>query len=136
MLLFISCLISVDLRPESCIEQQGKELTEVAPAEDLMREHGVLNRILLIYEECIRRIENNEQYPQDVLRQAAQIVRTFIEDYHEKNEENYIFPVFEKAKKCSRLTKNLRHQHNVGRKITDTIISLTQSPKTTKNKKR
>ena len=29
---------------------------EVSPAEDLMREHGVLNRILLVYEECVRRL--------------------------------------------------------------------------------
>ena len=30
----------------------------VATNEDLMREHGVLNRILLIYEEAIRRIQS------------------------------------------------------------------------------
>ena len=30
---------------------------EVTPPEDLMREHGVLNRILLIYDEHIRRLD-------------------------------------------------------------------------------
>ena len=30
---------------------------DVSAVEDLMREHGVLRRILLVYEECLRRIE-------------------------------------------------------------------------------
>lgn len=30
---------------------------DVAPAEDLMREHGVLNRVLLVYDEAARRLE-------------------------------------------------------------------------------
>src|ERR1700758_346024 len=35
----------------------AREEEEVAPAEDLMREHGVLNRVLLIYEEALRRLD-------------------------------------------------------------------------------
>jgi hypothetical protein len=35
-------------------EEHGGE--EVAPAEDLMREHGVLNRVLLVYDEFLRRL--------------------------------------------------------------------------------
>ncbi len=39
-------------------EQEKKEEEgEVTPAEDLMREHGALNRILLIYDEAITRID-------------------------------------------------------------------------------
>ena len=34
-----------------------KEELEVSPGEDLMREHGVLNRVLLIYEEISRRLD-------------------------------------------------------------------------------
>ena len=36
-------------------KEEGEE--EVSPAEDLMREHGVLKRVLLIYGEAIRRID-------------------------------------------------------------------------------
>jgi hypothetical protein len=36
---------------------------EVSPSEDLMREHGVLKRVLLIYGESIRRIEGDEDLP-------------------------------------------------------------------------
>ena len=32
-------------------KEKGRETEEISPAEDLMREHGLLNRILLIYEE-------------------------------------------------------------------------------------
>ena len=30
---------------------------DIGPAEDLMREHGVLNRMLLVDEECVRRLK-------------------------------------------------------------------------------
>ncbi|EUA34173.1 hypothetical protein I552_4956 [Mycobacterium xenopi 3993] len=35
----------------------------VTPPEDLMREHGVLKRVLLIYREAIRRLEAGEPIP-------------------------------------------------------------------------
>ena len=38
-------------------KEEEKENEEVSPPEDLMREHGVLKRILLIYSEVIRRID-------------------------------------------------------------------------------
>src|SRR5262245_48563940 len=60
---------------------------EVSPAEDLMREHGVLKRVLLVYEEAIRRIDAKQDVPPDTVKDAAGIVRAFIEDYHEKLEE-------------------------------------------------
>ena len=40
-------------------KEEEKENEEVSPPEDLMREHGVLKRILLIYGEAIRRIDGN-----------------------------------------------------------------------------
>src|SRR2546423_12981692 len=39
--------------------------------EDLMREHGVLRRALLVYEEASRRLSRNEQLPVQALREAA-----------------------------------------------------------------
>ena len=43
-------------------------------------------------------------------------MRKFVEDYHEKLEENFIFPEFEKKKKLVDLVKVLREQHQAGRK--------------------
>ena len=41
-------------------EQEKEEEEEVSPPEDLMREHGILKRVLLVYEEAIRRIDTNQ----------------------------------------------------------------------------
>jgi hypothetical protein len=52
---------------------------EVGPTEDLMREHDVLDRILLIYEESIRRLHGSgAPFQADVLVNAANIVRSGI----------------------------------------------------------
>jgi len=96
----------------------------VSPAEDLMREHGVLNRILLIYDNCRSHLVNNEQFDMEVLNNSAQIIRTFIEDYHEKLEEDFLFPRFEKANLLTDLLQVLRKQHKAGRILTDQIVQF------------
>src|SRR5205085_3529255 len=95
---------------------------EVAAAEDLMREHGVLNRVLLIYEEGLRRLRAKEDVTPDVFHKSATLVRKFVEDYHEKLEENFIFPEFEQQKKLVDLVKFLREQHQAGRRVTEVIL--------------
>lgn len=100
---------------------------EISPMEDLMREHGLLDRILLIYQEIIDRTERNEAIPVKDLSDAASIVRDFVENYHEKLEEDYIFPRFEKAgagDELSGLARTLRQQHQDGRMLTDRIMKL------------
>jgi hemerythrin-like domain-containing protein len=104
--------------------QAKKEEEDVAPPEDLMREHGVLKRVLLVYGEAIRRIDARQELPPDPLRDASRIIRTFIEDYHEKLEEDYLFPRFEKAARLTDLTKVLRAQHQAGRHLTERITQL------------
>src|SRR5947207_11159372 len=71
----------------------------VTAPEDLMKEHGVLNRCLLIYEEAIRRIRVKQEVHPEVFNHTAALIRKFVEEYHEQNEEKFIFPVFKKAKK-------------------------------------
>ena len=99
-------------------------IADVTPPEDLMREHGVLNRVLLIYEEGLRRIHAKENAEPATLAGAAKIIQTFIEDYHEKQEEDFLFPRFEKAGKLVDLVKVLREQHQAGRRLTTEIIGL------------
>jgi hemerythrin-like domain-containing protein len=96
----------------------------VTAPEDLMKEHGVLNRCLLIYEEAIRRLRNEEEVAPDVFNHTAELIRTFVEEYHEKNEETYIFPVFEKHNKLVELVQTLKSQHIAGRKVTARILAL------------
>jgi hemerythrin-like domain-containing protein len=102
--------------------ETNSKVEEVSPVEDLMREHGVLDRILLIYDEVLwRRLPSGTEFPPDVLSKAADLVRRFIEDYHEKLEEDYVFPRFEQAGKLTDLVQVLRTQHEAGRRLTDAI---------------
>jgi hemerythrin-like domain-containing protein len=105
----------------SCKE---KDEEGVSPSEDLMREHGLLNRILLIYDFMRMRLANNEQFDQTALLNSAQIIRYFIEDYHEKLEEDFLFPRFEKANLLTELVQVLRSQHKAGRILTDRIMEF------------
>jgi len=111
---------------ESASREPGEE--EVAPNEDLMREHGVLRRLLLVYEEVSRRAAAGI-LTQVQLASASGLIRRFIENYHEKLEEDYVFPVFEKAGRLTDLTSVLRTQHKAGRVITDRLQSPTTSEK-------
>lgn len=99
----------------------------VGPGEDLMREHGVLNRILLIYDEGVRRIGTHQAFAPDALHGAAAIIKRFLEDYHEKLEEDHLFPRFEKAGKLADLVGVLRKQHQAGRQLTAGILEGTAS---------
>lgn len=78
-------------------EEKEGEGQKVSPPEDLMQEHGLLNRILLIYDTCRTRLESKTAFPKETISNAANIIRTFVEDYHEKQEEQYLFPRFQKA---------------------------------------
>jgi hemerythrin-like domain-containing protein len=102
----------------------AKQDEDMSPMEDLMREHGLLERLLLIYDEVLRRLSTPTELPADVLMTAAGIVRRFVEDYHEKLEEDFVFPRFEKAGKLVDLVAVLRTQHQRGRGLTDQIMSL------------
>ncbi len=122
-LLFASCGRSSPSGPEQ-MGGSAKGEEEVSPAEDLMREHGVLDRILLIYEEGLRRLDSRQDFDPVVLAQSAQVVRRFIEDYHEKLEEDHLFTRFEKAAQLVELVTVLREQHQAGRRITDQVQHL------------
>jgi len=100
---------------------------KVSPPEDLMQEHGLLNRVLLIYDACKIQLINKKDFQNDALLNAAQIIRSFVEDYHERQEENYLFPRFEKANQLTDLVAALRQQHKVGRIVTDQIMQLSKA---------
>jgi hemerythrin-like domain-containing protein len=116
-----------------CKEEKEHEEKEVSPPEDLMQEHGLLNRILLIYDHTKTNLVNKQSIDITALASAAGIVRTFVEDYHEKQEENYLFPRFKKANQLADLVNVLLQQHQAGRSITDQIIQITKGATRTDN---
>jgi hemerythrin-like domain-containing protein len=105
-------------------DRKQDEDEDVSPAEDLMREHGVLKRVLLIYRDVIDRIDAKRDFPPAVVLSSAKLIRSFVEDYHEKLEEDYLFPRFRKANRLVDLVDVLNTQHQKGRVVTDRTIQL------------
>jgi hemerythrin-like domain-containing protein len=102
----------------------AKENEDVGPVEDLMREHGVLRRVFGVYRELGNRLQNRRDFPADVLINAALLVRRFVEDYHERLEEERVFPRFKKGQPLNDLTDVLTTQHARGRELTDAILGF------------
>jgi hemerythrin-like domain-containing protein len=112
-------------RAREADEEAGE--AEVTPGEDLMQEHGLIERILLLYDEGARRIEGGEALDLAVLASAAGIVRRFVEDYHERLEEELVFPRLEAAGRELALVGVLRDQHQRGRERTDQLMRMVQA---------
>lgn len=102
------------------------EEKEVGAVEDLMREHGVLRRALLIYSETAIKLRGNTAVDPKPIQMTAQLFRGFGEDYHEKKlEEAHIFPAVAKAGgPAAGLVDTLKQQHDRGREITDYILAV------------
>jgi hemerythrin-like domain-containing protein len=105
-------------------KEQDKE-EEVTPTEDLMREHGVLKRVLLLYDEVRRRIAAGADFPPETVTGGARIIRSFIEEYHEQLEEKHLFPRFRSRHTLVDLVDVLEEQHKAGRRVTERILTLT-----------
>ena len=115
-------------------QKKQPDAKEVTAVEDLMREHGILRRALLVYGETALRLRKNaSDVSPEALKKTATLFRDFGEDYHEKKlEEAYLFPrIKEKAAgtEAAKYVDTLIQQHNRGREITDYIISVTNASK-------
>jgi hemerythrin-like domain-containing protein len=127
LIVTLSGVAGISLLPGCKNKEEKGEGQKVSPPEDLMQEHGLLNRILLIYDSCKMHLINKTSFPKEALGNAASIIRIFVEDYHEKQEENYLFPRFQKANQLTDLVNILLQQHNAGRRLTDQIMQLSRS---------
>jgi hemerythrin-like domain-containing protein len=97
---------------------------DVSATEDLMREHGVLRRILVVYRGVAGQLRTApERLDAAALGQAAALFKTFGEDYHERKlEEQHIFPRLKSAGgEAASLVPTLLAQHDRGREITGFI---------------
>src|SRR5205085_2698792 len=115
------------LPDQAAAEEKGvgeRRKEDVTPPEDLMREHGVLDRVLLLYEAGIRKFALNEDFDPGLILQSAEVIRDFINNYHEKSEETHVFPRFKKAGQMGELVDVLLRQHEAGRNLTQTIMRL------------
>jgi hemerythrin-like domain-containing protein len=91
-----------------------------------MREHGVLKRVLLIYEDIVRRLIGEKPFDPrvlpSVLYSTASIVHHFIENYHQQLEEDYVFPLFLQAGEHVNMVHVLLNQHQAAKKITNQLL--------------
>ncbi len=100
---------------------------EVSATEDLMREHGILRRTLIVYAELSSSLRTLSGTVDPIaLADAAKLFREFGEDYHEHTlEEQYVFPEVRKAGGPNeKLVEILLHQHQRGREITDYVYRV------------
>jgi hemerythrin-like domain-containing protein len=99
---------------------------EVSAVEDLMREHGALRRVLVIYREAAAMLRSNGAAPDlAALSDATALFQTFGEAYHERElEEAHIFPTVRRAGgTAADLVGVLLTQHERGRGMTTLIRS-------------
>lgn len=107
---------------------QPDQEPEVTATEDLMREHGVIRRALLVYFESVPKFRKDASaIDASALHQTAQLFRTFGEDYHERLlEEQHIFPLIRKqGRELERYADILTAQHARGREVTDYVLAVT-----------
>jgi hemerythrin-like domain-containing protein len=110
----------------ACLRGPNEETKawEIPPTEDLMREHGVLRRIMLVYDEIAKRLKQGVEFPLPVLAAANDLIRRFVQDYHETNEQFHVFNWFGNTGKMVELVAILYQQHLAGRKLIDRVTLL------------
>jgi hemerythrin-like domain-containing protein len=99
---------------------------EVTANEDLMRDHGVLRRALLVFRATAVRLRAEPvTVPASALIKTAKLFRQFGGDYHERVEEKLIFPTVRKLKNPAAAYPDvLQQQHDRGRELTDYVVRV------------
>ncbi|HEY5961398.1 MAG TPA: hemerythrin domain-containing protein [Polyangiaceae bacterium] len=133
---FLRQLAAVGLTAVGCTRHapgEQRDEAEVTPGEDLMQEHGLIERLLLIYDEAAHRIESNVPVDSSVILRSAGIMRRFVEEYHEQLEEQHIFPRLQRAQRELALVGVLLAQHRRGRELTEEITRRAAAPDAASN---
>ncbi len=105
--------------------QLRRDEAQPTPGEDLMREHGLLIRILLIYRYLAGDFQSSGLIPALHLHDAALIIHDYIEAFHEALEEGYVFPRLRQAGQLDSTVSTLLLQHARGRELTQLILADT-----------
>jgi hemerythrin-like domain-containing protein len=119
----------VSLPASASVAALGPTEADVSATEDLMREHGVIRRVLVVYRLSAQQLRAKPAaVPLPALHRAAELMRTFAEEYHEKQlEEAQLFPALKKAGGAAAAEiDTLLIQHERGREITDYLLAVTK----------
>jgi len=93
------------------------------PGEDLMTEHGLLLRVLLIYRRLMASQASGLPVQASHAHDAALIIHDYIEAFHEALEEAYVFPRLASAGQLKPTVSTLLLQHARGRERTQLILA-------------
>jgi hemerythrin-like domain-containing protein len=119
--------------PAWAAESENKYAKETGAVEDMMREHGVLRRALLVYTTVAQRLrQGGAGVDPNALKNTAILFRDFGERYHERLlEEEHIFPVVRHTQgEAAAYPDILTAQHNRGREITQYIVDVADRGRT------
>ena len=107
-------------------EEKHAAEKEVTAVEDLMREHGVIRRAILVYRDIATKLRTKPaSVDLKLLGRTADLFRSFGENYHEKElEETHIFPIVRKAGgQASAYVDTLISQHQRSHELTDYVLA-------------
>lgn len=114
-------------QPSALAGAADERSERVGAVEDLMREHGVLRRALIVYDACVPHLLHEPgTIDAAALHRTAQLFHAFGEDYHERKlEEAHIFPRLAQVDAFTGYVDVLREQHARGREITEYVARVT-----------
>lgn len=97
------------------------------PAENLTAQHGALSRLLLVYEDASKQMQNGQQVDAKTLYNATKIIQTAVIELHAPLEEQYVYPRLEQSGQHAATIKTLREQHAAARDINTMLMEMTKS---------
>jgi hemerythrin-like domain-containing protein len=115
--------IAFDVLLQTAMPRPGSAAKD-SPAGSLLLEHGLAERIMLVYERFIKDLKSGEGADLPLINRTAQIAKSCLSDCHERNEERCLFPLFREEGYLTAMVDALEQQHNAGREVTDKIIDL------------
>ena len=93
-----------------------------SPSEYLMRQHGVVHRLALLFDAVAVRLEEGKNVP-DAFLDTRDLVFEFTENYHEELEESYVFNHFAEGR-LGQMATVLRMQHSLGHTLAQRVYGM------------
>jgi hemerythrin-like domain-containing protein len=100
------------------------DLSEPSPVEDLMKEHGLLNRCMLVYETALDGLRQALPVRLGIFATTASLIHKYVEEHHERDEERFIFPRIWTKGYLRRSIAIILEQHQAGRRLTKQIFEI------------
>jgi hemerythrin-like domain-containing protein len=97
------------------------------PAENLTARHGAVTRLLLVYEDASKQMQNGQQVNAKPLYDATKIIHSTVIELHAPLEEQYIYPRVEQSGRYANTVKTLRQQHAAAREINTMLMDMTKT---------